>query len=141
MWTMLWPLLVVILSNVGYHISQKSVPAQTNAFASLTVTYLIATLLSVLLFLVSAKPQNMASELGKVNWSAVALGFVLVAVEAGWIFMYRNGWKVSVASLTANIVLACVLLLLGVLLYRDSLTLVQLGGMLLCVLGLFLIRQ
>ena len=37
----IWPMALVVLSNVMYQICAKSVPADMNPFASLTVTYLI----------------------------------------------------------------------------------------------------
>ena len=140
MWTMVWPILLLLVSNMLYHICQKNVPEQANVFASLTVTYLISTVLTALLFVISAKPQNLATELGKINGSSMALGVVLVIIEAAWIFAYRNGWKVSVASLTVNIGLACLLLFVGLLLYHESLSLRQLVGMLVCAAGLILIN-
>ena len=140
MWNMTWPILLVLLSNVAYHISQKSVPAQANIFGSLMVTYLVSAGLAALLFLFSAKPQNLLSELGKLNWSAVVLGVVLVAVEAAWIFIYRVGWRVSVASLTANICLACLLVFVGALLYKEVISARQILGMAVCAVGLVLIN-
>lgn len=37
----IWPLALVVLSNVFYQISAKSVPDAMNPFASLTITYLV----------------------------------------------------------------------------------------------------
>ena len=62
-------------------------------------------------------------------------------LEVGWIYMYRAGWKVSVGSLVANIGLACTLLLIGVLFYKEVLTLRQLAGILLCMGSLFLLAK
>ena len=39
----------------------------------------------------------------------------MVGLELGYILIYRAGWKVSVASLVANLALACILVLVGVL--------------------------
>lgn len=141
MWNMIWPMMIVVLSNVVYHISQKSTPSEVNAFASLMVTYTIGALTAGALFLLSAKPQNVLTELGKINWTAFVLGVAIVGLEAGWIFIYRAGWKVSVASLTANLTLACVLLFVGVLLYKEVITLRQFVGMVVCAAGLTLINH
>ena len=65
----------------------------------------------------------------------------VVGLELGYIFIYRAGWKVSVASLVANIALACLLVVVGVLLYKEVLTLRQVAGMGLCVAGLLLISR
>ncbi len=69
------------------------------------------------------------------------LGAAIVGLEFGYICIYRAGWKMSVASLVANISLACVLLVVGLLLYREALTLKQAIGMGLCAVGMILIAK
>ena len=41
MFSYVWPIALVVLSNVVYHICAKSLPAAMNPLASLTVTYLV----------------------------------------------------------------------------------------------------
>ena len=41
MWSMIWPIALVVGVNVFYHITTKSTPEGVNAFASLTITYLV----------------------------------------------------------------------------------------------------
>ena len=137
----LWPLLLVIISNTVYNICTKSTPQNIQPFASLTITYLISAAISAVLFFVLSEDKNLALEMGKANWATFLLGGVLVLLEVGWIYMYRVGWKVSVGSLVANIGLACTLLLIGVLFYREALTLRQLAGILLCMASLFLLAK
>lgn len=64
-----------------------------------------------------------------------------MGLEFGYIQLYRAGWSVSVGPLVCNITLACVLLVIGVLLYKEVLHLPQILGMLLCVAGLVLINR
>jgi uncharacterized membrane protein len=78
-------------------------------------------------------------EISKTNWSALALGIAIVGLEFGYICIYRAGWKIGVASLVANISLACVLLLVGLFVYKEIITLKQLLGMGICAIGLMLI--
>ena len=78
-------------------------------------------------------------EISKTNWSALALGIAIVGLEFGYICIYRAGWKIGVASLVANISLACVLLLVGLFVYKEVITLKQLLGMGICAIGLMLI--
>lgn len=139
MWNMLWPLLVVVGANTIYNISTKSTPANVNAFASLAMSYVIAALSSVVLFFLTSDSKNLWAELAKTNWSAYALGIAIIGLEFGYICIYRAGWKIGVASLVANISLACVLLLLGFFFYKEVITLKQLVGMGVCAVGLMLI--
>ncbi|MDD4796897.1 MAG: hypothetical protein PHO66_03925 [Eubacteriales bacterium] len=137
----LWPIALVVAANTLYNIAAKSTPQNVDAFASLFVTYLVAAASSLILFFAMSPSKNLVAALGKVNWTAAALGVAVVALEFGYIQIYRAGWKVSVGSLVANIALACILLLVGVLVYKEAVSPRQLIGMLVCGAGLFLISQ
>lgn len=139
MWNMLWPVLVVVGANTIYNISTKSTPANVNAFASLAMTYVMAALSSVVLFFLTSDSKNLLAELAKTNWTAYALGVAIIGLEFGYICIYRAGWKIGVASLVANISLACVLLVVGYFFYKEIITLKQLLGMGVCAIGLMLI--
>ena len=139
MWNMLWPVLVVVGANTIYNISTKSTPANVNVFASLAMTYVMAALSSVVLFFLTSDSKNLLAELAKTNWTAYALGIAIIGLEFGYICIYRAGWKIGVASLVANISLACVLLVVGYFFYKEVITLKQLIGVGVCALGLMLI--
>ena len=114
-------------------------PSNANAFASLTVTYLAGAVLSAILFLAGCRGAGIGEELSKVNWTSLVLSLAIVGLEAGYVFLYRAGWKVSIGALTANICLAVALLAIGCLLYRESVSPRQALGICVCGLGLFLI--
>ena len=139
-WEMLWPMMLVVGGNTIYNICAKSTPTGANAFLSLLVSYLVAGLCAAALFLLMPHGP-LLSELKQLNWTAIVLGMVLVALEFGFIQMYRAGWPVSVGALTNSIVLAVVLVLVGVLLYREGVTARQLAGMGVCAVGLFLLSK
>ena len=136
MWNMIWPLLIVVGANTIYNISTKSTPSDVNAFASLATSYFIAMFGSVMMFFFTADSKNLLVEVSKTNWSALALGIAIVGLEFGYICIYRAGWKIGVASLVANISLACVLLLIGLFVYKEVITLKQLLGMGICAIAL-----
>lgn len=136
-----WPVLLVIAANTVYHICSKSTPSNVTPLVSLLVTYLTAAAGSLILFFVMGENKNLLQELHKVNWSGFVLGLAIVALELGYIYTYRAGWKVSMGSLVANVGLACVLLVVGVMFYKESVTLRQLAGMGVCVLGIFLMTK
>ena len=139
MWNLFWPVALVVLSNCFYNICTKSTPGGANAFLSLAVTYLTAAALAVILFLCGHRDGSLAAEFGKLNWTSVALAVSVVALEFGYISLYRAGWKVNTGSLVANITLACALVLVGALLYHESVSPRQLLGMAVCMAGLILI--
>lgn len=140
MWNLLWPILIVILSNTVYNICMKSMPSDVNPFAALMVTYIGAAIITAGIFVFMAKPANVAFELSKVNWTSVVLALVIVGLEVGYVFVYRAGWSVSTASVVANIGLACVLLVVGYFLYRENVSMQQILGIFVCMAGLILIN-
>lgn len=106
MWSLLWPIMTVVAANCLYNVCAKQTPGDVNTFASLSVTYLIASAMSLAAFFLSGAHKSFLHEAAKLNWTAVALGVAIVALEFGYINVYRAGWKVSLASLVANISLA-----------------------------------
>ena len=94
----LWPIALVVVSNIVYQICAKSVPSGIHPLASLTATYLVGALVSgVLYYLLSGDP-NLLREYGKLNWASVVLGLVIVGLEAGWLYAYKAGWQVSTGN-------------------------------------------
>lgn len=139
MWYMLWPIALVVLSNVFYNIVTKTTPSDGNAFLSLTVTYFVAALCAFVLYWVSGDRSGLAQDFAKLNWTALALGIVVVGLEFGYIHVYRAGWNVNTAPLVANICLACALLVVGFVVFKETLSLRQILGFAVCVGGLILI--
>jgi drug/metabolite transporter (DMT)-like permease len=139
MWNLIWPILVVIAANSIYNICSKSTPANINPFASLSVTYLIAMICSVIMYFATDEKKNLLQELSKSNWTTYVLGVAVVGLEFGFLCVYRAGWKISTANLFASIAVACVLLIAGFFLYKETLSLRQILGMCVCVAGLILI--
>lgn len=140
MFSYVWPIALVVVSNVIYQICAKSVPEGMNPFASLTVTYLVGALSSVVLFYALGSGGNLAKEFGKLNWAPFVLGFVIVGLEVGWIYAYKAGWQVSTGFIVQSAFLAAVLLFVGYFLYHEALTWKKLVGMAVCVIGLILIN-
>lgn len=140
MWNLIWPILVVILSNTFYNICMKSMPNDVNPFGALMVTYIVSAIITAIIFVFMVKPSNVVFELSKVNWTSIVLALVLVGLEVGYVFVYRAGWSVSTASVVANIGLACVLLVIGFFLYKENVSIKQIIGIFVCMFGLVLIN-
>ncbi len=140
MWPMLYPILIIIGSNILYNVCTKSTPGEVNAFASLSVTYLIAAVVSFVTFFITSKGKNILTEFGKTNWATFVLGVVIVGLELGYILAYRNGWAMNTVSVTANIALAVALIIVAAVFYKETITLKQIAGIVLCGGGLVLIN-
>lgn len=136
-----WPIALVVASNVVYHISSKSTPADLNPFAALTVTYLVGAVSSAILYFSLNHGGNLLAEYRHLNWSSFALGVAIVGLEAGFIYMYKAGWNISTAQLICSSVLAICLICVGALLYHESISLSKILGVLVCMFGLYLINR
>lgn len=79
------------------------------------------------------KPQHAAFrlELG-------TLGLAVVGLEVGAIFMYKVGWEVSVGNIVQAIFVAIALLIVGVLIYKEALTVSKVAGIMACLVGIYL---
>ena len=139
MFSYVWPIALVVLSNVAYQICAKSVPEGMNPFASLTVTYLVgAVSCAALYFLLGG--GSLLREYHRLNWAPLVLGIVIVGLEAGFIYAYKAGWPVSTASVVQSSFLAVALIFVGYLLYHEALTWNKLLGVGVCLIGLVLIN-
>ena len=136
-----WPIALVVLSNTVYQICAKEVPAGMNAFASLTVTYLVGALASGVLFFVTGNGAGMLQEYGRLNWAPVALGLAVVGLETGWIYAYKAGWPVSTGFLTQSAFLAVVLLCLGYFLFHETISWSKILGAIICMIGLVFLNR
>ena len=102
MFNYVWPIALVILSNVAYQICAKSMPSNMNPMASLAVTYCVGAVISAVLFFALNRGESIIKELGKINWAPFVFGIVLVGLEVGWIYAYRAGWQVSTAQIVQS---------------------------------------
>ncbi len=138
MWDLIWPVLLIVAANTFYQIAAKSTPQSVNAFASLSITYIVGAVLAVAMFFLTGG-RRFFDALGQTNWTAWALGAAIVGLEFGSICLYRAGWKLGVGQLVSSALLTCVLLLVGFLLYHQSVSAKQLVGAAVCLAGVWLI--
>ena len=136
-----WPIALVVFSNTLYQICAKEVPGGVNAFATLTVTYLVGALASGVLFFVTGNGASLLQEYGRLNWAPVALGLVIIGLEAGWICAYKAGWPISTGFLTQSAFLAVALLLVGYFLYHETVSWSKIVGAVFCLIGLVFLNR
>ena len=131
---------LVVLANVAYQICAKSVPADIDPLASVTVTYLIGAAASAVLYFVLGPDRDLFREYGKLNWAPIVLGIVIVGLEVGMTCMYKAGWPVSTAFIVQSAFLAVVLLPAGRFLFHETITWNKLIGVIICLIGLIFIN-
>jgi drug/metabolite transporter (DMT)-like permease len=129
---------MIIGGGVLYHICQKATPATLDPFLALCISFGLAAIACFVLF--AGREVLSATQLHRVNWTSIALALALVTIESGYLIGYRTGLKLNVTSFACNNLIALALLVLGTFLYRESFTLRTGSGMVLCVIGLLLLR-
>lgn len=139
--SMLWPIILIIISNIIYQICAKGVPKEMDAMASMTITYLVGAICSGIMYFVMNKGGNILTEYRKTNLAPFLLGISVVGLEIGFIYAYKNGWEVSKASIVQSAALSIALIIVGALLYNEAVTPNKLIGIGFCIIGLYFINR
>ncbi|GAB4125484.1 MAG: hypothetical protein OHK0050_37620 [Roseiflexaceae bacterium] len=125
--------------TIIYHLAARNTPQQANPAFTLIIVYLIGAVLSALMLLLLLRPNAGENLLQGVGWPTIAFGVAVVLIEFGFLWMYRSGWGVSTGGLVVNIAATVALVVIGLLVYRESLTPANWIGMVTCGVGLFLL--
>ncbi len=136
-----WPIGLLVLSNVFYHITAKSLPAGLDSFLCMAITYIVGAMVSIALYLTIGNGESLSSQLANLNWTPFVLGLAVVGLEVGAIFMYKAGWEVSLGNIVQAIFVAIALLVVGVLIYREALTATKVAGIAVCLVGIVLLNK
>lgn len=135
-----WPLLLILVSNTLYQICTKTQPDGLNPFAFLTVTYLVGSLVCLVIYFVTSRGGNILKDFSHLSWSPFVLGLVVVGLEAGYLYAYKAGWQVSTLPVVQASLLAGVLVIVGFFLYHEKVSWNKIVGIVACIIGLFFIN-
>lgn len=135
------PVALVVISNVFYQVCAKSSPAAMDPLAAVTVTYVVGALISSVLYYLLGRGDSLVREMSHLNWAPFALAFCIVGLEAGNILAYRAGWQVSTLQVMQGAFAAIGMLAMGYLLFHEPLTYSKLLGIVICMLGLYVINR
>lgn len=137
----LCPLVLTVLSNLVYPIFLKLTPGSVDPMISLAVTYVTAAGVCLLLLRFFPLQGGLAASVRQLNWASYALALAIVGLEVDFLLSYRLGWNISLAGVISNTAVAVLLVPVGLLLFREKVSLVNLLGIALCVLGILLINR
>ncbi len=132
-------LTVVILSNVVYHVSLKSLPHGAHAVLSAVVMYAVALAATLAAYPLVSQGAPLGEELRKMNWAPYVVGLAIVGIEIGFLLAYRAGLNVSYGSVFTHSFVAVLLVPFGILLFREKISWINIVGIVLCLIGLFLV--
>jgi len=132
---------LAVACTVGYHLVLKLTPAGVNPLLSLLVTYALVVVLFGAILLASPGGFEWKQEIRHLNWTAVALAVAIVGLDLGFLFLYRSGFEVSLGALVTQSAAALLLLAIGVAVFREHLSAANAVGLVLCLVGLWLVNQ
>ena len=141
MWLYYFAIGMTIIANLFYHFSQKYTPANVNPIISLIITYTAAIILCLIILPFFSAGESLIDSVRKINWASFLLAIAIVGLELGYLLAYRAGWEISMAALVSNVIYTLLVIPIGVLWMRETLSLVNLIGIFLCIGGLVLINQ
>lgn len=130
------PIILTIVANIIYHITQRYTSEKVSPFFSLSITYLIALIVSIVLYVTTRKDVSVIEELKLVNAATPILGFSIVFLELGFLLAYRCGWNIGTASIISTIMVTLLLVPIGIFVFRESISLKNMTGIILCIIGM-----
>jgi drug/metabolite transporter (DMT)-like permease len=136
-----YPIALVVLANIAYHVGQKSVPRGAHPAAAALAMYLVAGLGALIALPLVPPAVTRANVAAAMHWSVALVGIGILGVEIGFLLVYRSGWEISIASLSAAVVLSVALVPIGVIVFREPLSLSRLTGLGLALAGLWLLQR
>ena len=83
--------------------------------------------------------ESFGDSLKNVNYASYLLGVAVVGIETGFLLIYRSGWKLGLAAPFSSSITNVLLILIGLLVFKEHITGVKLLGILFCIAGVFLI--
>jgi len=95
----------------------------------------------LVLFAASPGATMLRVSMSALNWTAIGLAAAIALLDVGFLMLYRSGFNVSLGQLVTQSAAALLLLLIGVAFIREKLSLGNIGGIVLCVAGLWLIGR
>ena len=132
---------LAILSTLLYHIFQKLTPVDVNPALALSVTYATAMVICLALLIFYRTDLSLTDSLRKLNWASFALAFTLVGLEVGFLLVYRSGWNISLAAMVANVAVTILLVPVGLAFFNEKLSLLNVVGLVVCVIGLVMVNM
>lgn len=130
------PIILTILANVFYHIAQKYTSEKVNPFFSLIVTYSVALIISVIMYIFTKKGKTLSEELLEINAASIILGISVVLLEVGFLLAYRLGWNVSTSSIVSTVAVTLFLIPVGLIVFRETISGKNVVGIVFSVIGI-----
>ena|ERR1700693_5852708 len=134
-----FPVALAVGGMLFYHLAQKSIPKEINPLYATIIAYAVGIVLCAIVALAYPSKKSFVDSVRESNWAVFVLGAAAACIEIGFLLAYRAGWKISLAAVATNVAVTAMLIPIGIFIYKDSLSLRNILGLIFCVLGLVLV--
>ena len=141
MTSLYFPLALAIFGMLFYHLAQKSIPREMNPFFATMIAYTVGIVVCAICALVYPGKKSLVDSVRESNWAVFVVGAAAACIELGFLLAYRAGWKISVAAVATNVAVTAMLIPIGIIVFKDHLSLRNILGLVFCVLGLVLVAR
>ncbi len=135
------PFALTVGGMLFYHIAQKSIPSGMNPFLVTILAYAVGIVLCAACALAFPGRKPLVESLKEINWAVVVLGLAAASIEIGFLLAYRAGWRISVAAVATNAAVTVMLIPIGIIIFKDHLSLRNVLGLIFCLVGLVLVAR
>jgi drug/metabolite transporter (DMT)-like permease len=136
----LWPFLLPIIGFVSYSVILKVVRTDVHPLLFLSIAYAVAFVVATLIWL-GFGAMGSTALLPRDYVLGALLGLALVSIEFGFLLTLRNGWPIGITTTAINVATATMLLLIGMIMFRERMSLTNMAGAVMCIGGLVLITR
>jgi uncharacterized membrane protein len=133
------PFALAVGGSLLYHLSQKSIPKDMNPLFATIIAYLVGIVLCTICAFIYPSNKSFVNSVKESNWAVFAVGAAIVGIELGILLAYRAGWRISVAAVATNAAVTAMLIPIGILIFKEQLSVRNVIGVLLCIAGLILV--
>ena len=134
-----FPFAIAVGGMLFYHLSQKAIPKGMNPFVVTIIAYATGIVLCAIFALTYPGKKSLVDSVRESNWAVFVLGAAAACIEIGFLLAYRAGWRISVAAVATNVAVTAMLIPIGIIVFKDHLSLRNILGLIFCVLGLVLV--
>lgn len=141
MFLYIFPIGMIVISNVVYHLLLKVTPGSANPPLTLFITYITSAICCLALMPFFPITSTLSHSLRQLNWTSWVLGIIIVGLEMGYLLAYRAGWEISLAGIVASTCVGLLLIPIGLSVFHEKLSPINMIGILVCIAGLIMINR
>ncbi|MDR1466082.1 MAG: EamA family transporter [Treponema sp.] len=135
-----FPLILIVIANLCYHVTQKNTSDKINPFFSLFVTYFVAALVSIIILIFYKHKNTFIENIKELNWSTFLLGVAIVLLELGFLLAYRLGWNISTTQIISTVIVTIILAPIGKFFFKESISFINIIGIGVSIVGVILMN-